>query len=246
MEYRNLEKAIDLYARLIMGEEVKRDSGPNRQLYEEYSQNAEVYEIVDLIMKRLNLSLYEYNNGLYITAGEGNRVFGYSNDELKRMLGLRYNRELYLCYFIIYQMLLVFYTDTGSYQFVKCTSLEEIVTKTTQALKKIIRQLDVLVQDEVEENSFKEIAMLWDELPVNVAQENQGYRAGRSSRVGMVKLMLNFMVSQELFLDAQERYYPTERMKALVQNYFEDNRGRLYEILKEEDDNAEYEPHSGE
>lgn len=235
MEQRNLEKAIDIYARLMMGEEIKRDSGSNRDLYEEYVQNAEVYEVLDMIVKRLNLNLYEYNNGLYLTAGDGNRIFGYSNDELKRTMGLRYNKELYLCYFIMYQLLLTFYNDTGSYQFVECTTLPELLEKTTKALKKIIVKLDVLVQDEVEENSFKTIALLWDELPLNSTEDVLPYRASRSCQTGMVKLVLNFMVNQDLFMEAQERYYPTDRMKALTENYFEEYRGRLYEILKEEE-----------
>lgn len=230
-----MEKAIDIYARLMMGEEIKRDSGSNRDLYEEYVQNAEVYEVLDMIVKRLNLNLYEYNNGLYLTAGDGNRIFGYSNDELKRTMGLRYNKELYLCYFIMYQLLLTFYNDTGSYQFVECTTLPELLEKTTKALKKIIVKLDVLVQDEVEENSFKTIALLWDELPLNSTEDVLPYRASRSCQTGMVKLVLNFMVNQDLFMEAQERYYPTDRMKALTENYFEEYRGRLYEILKEEE-----------
>lgn len=234
MEQRNLEKAVDIYARLMRGEEIAKDRGANRSLYEEYTQNAEVYEIVDIIVKRLNLDIYEYHNGLYLTAGEGNRVFGYTNDELKRMLGLRQNKELYLCYFIMYQMLLTFYTDSGSYPFVECTTLEEVLEKTNQSLKNIMAQLDVLVQDEVEENSFKALALIWDELPVNSGDEMSGYRAGKNCKSGYVKLVFNFMVSQNLFLEAEERYYPTDRMKAMIENYFEQYRGRLYEILKEE------------
>ena len=235
MEHRNLEKAIDIYARLMMGEEIKEGQGANGKLYEEYTKNAEIYEILDKMMKGLNLHLYEYNNGLYMTAGESNRIFGYSNEELKRLLGLRYNRELYLCYFIMYQMILTFYTDTGSYQFVESTTLEEVLEKTTKSLKNTMAKLDVLVQDEIEENSFKAIALIWDELPMNLTEETNGYRASRSCRTGYVKLVLNFFVSQDLFLEMQERYYPTARMKALVQNYFEEYRGRLYEILKEEE-----------
>lgn len=235
MEQRNLEKAIDIYARLMMGEEIKADGGAGAALYEEYTKNAEVYDILQLMMKRLNLHIYEWNNGLYMTAGEGNRIFGFSNEELKRLLGLRYNKELYLCYYIMYQIILQFYNDTGSYQFVECTKLEEVLEKTTKSLKNIMMKLDVLVQDEIEENSFRSIALIWDELPVHMTEDNTGYRAGRSSQSGYVKLVLNFMVSQELFLEVQERYYPTQRMKALVQNYFEEYRGRLYEIVKEED-----------
>ena len=234
MEQRNLEKAVDIYARLMMGEEICRDSGANRILYEEYTGNPEVYEIVNMITGRLNLQLYEYNNSLFLTAGDGNRVFGYSNEELKRLMGLRYNKELYLIYFIMYQVLLCFYTDTGSYQFVECVSLSEVLERVTKHLKKITAELSVLVQDEVEENSFKAIALLWDELPLTNVEESDVIRAARNSRMGMTKLALNFMVGQKLLIEAQERYYSTDRLRALSENYFEEYRGRLYEILKEE------------
>ena len=234
MEQRNLEKAVDIYARLMMGEEICRDSGANRTLYEEYTGNPEVYEIVNMITGRLNLQLYEYNNSLFLTAGDGNRVFGYSNEELKRLMGLRYNKELYLIYFIMYQVLLSFYTDTGIYQFVECVSLSEVLERVTKHLKKITAELSVLVQDEVEENSFKAIALLWDELPLTNVEESDVIRAARNSRMGMTKLALNFMVGQKLLIEAQERYYSTDRLRALSENYFEEYRGRLYEILKEE------------
>ena len=39
------------------------------------------------------------------------------------------------------------------------------------------------------------------------------------------------MVSQGLFVENDDRYYPTDRFKALSENYFEDYRGRLYQLL---------------
>lgn len=45
MENRNLDKALDIVSRLIMGEQVS-ESGDNSQLYQEYNTNAEVYDIV--------------------------------------------------------------------------------------------------------------------------------------------------------------------------------------------------------
>ena len=56
-------------------------------------------------------------------------------------------------------------------------------------------------------------------------------RAARNSKVGFVKMVFNFLTSQELFIEAQERYYPTDRFKALVENYFDDFKGRLAEIM---------------
>ena len=89
MESKNLDKAIEIYSKLISGEEICKKHPDNGPLYDEFYGNAEVYDIVMNMMKKMNLSLYEYNDSLYITAGEGNRVFGYTNDDMKKLLGLR-------------------------------------------------------------------------------------------------------------------------------------------------------------
>ena len=93
MENRNLDKALDIVSKLITGENVS-ERGENAALYQEYNNNAEVYDIVHMSLKKLNLNIYEYNNGLYVSAGDNNRVFGYSNEELRNVLGLRVNKEL--------------------------------------------------------------------------------------------------------------------------------------------------------
>ena len=104
MENRNLDKALDIVSKLITGENVS-ERGDNAALYQEYNNNAEVYDIVHMSLKKLNLNIYEYNSGLYVSAGDNNRVFGYSNEELRNVLGLRVNKELYLAYFIIYNII---------------------------------------------------------------------------------------------------------------------------------------------
>ena len=107
MENRNLDKALDIVSKLITGENVS-ERGENAALYQEYNNNAEVYDIVHMSLKKLNLNIYEYNNGLYVSAGDNNRVFGYSNEELRNVLGLRVNKELYLAYFIIYNIITIY------------------------------------------------------------------------------------------------------------------------------------------
>ena len=81
MDHRNLDKAMEIFACLITGETVGKDN--HRDLYDAYSSQAEVYDILDAVLKKSNLRLYEYRNTLYVTAGDENRVFGYTNDELK-------------------------------------------------------------------------------------------------------------------------------------------------------------------
>lgn len=240
MDSRNMDKALELYAKLAMGEEVKRSHPENGSLYEAYYQNAEVYEILNQILKKLNLCIYEYKESLYLSAGEGNRVFGYTNEELKRLMGLRYNRELYLGYYIMYQLILCFYQDSASYQTREYVRLEEIVKEVSASLAAITADLSIYSMDEIEENSFKSIALLWEELPLVSGEDREQLRASRASRLGITKLVCNFLISQGLFLEVNERYYPTDRMRALTEQYFEEYRGRIYELLEGGEDHAEY------
>ncbi|MBO5237686.1 MAG: hypothetical protein J6B50_02770 [Lachnospiraceae bacterium] len=240
MDSRNMDKALELYAKLTMGEEIRRSHPENGSLYEEYYQNAEVYEILNQILKKLNLNLYEYKEALYLSAGEGNRVFGYTNEELKRLMGLRYNRELYMAYYIMYRILLCFYQDSASYQYREYIRLEEIVKEVSASLSTITRDLSIYSMEEIEENSFKSIALLWEELPMVTGEDREQLRASRASRMGLAKLVCNFLLSQNLFVDVNERYYPTDRLKALAEQYFEEYRGRIYELLERGEEHAEY------
>ena len=67
MESRNLDRALDIVSKLINGENVG-ENGDNAALYQEYSTNAQVYDIVMMTLKKMNLDIYEYKNSLAQTA----------------------------------------------------------------------------------------------------------------------------------------------------------------------------------
>jgi len=236
MEERSLDKALDIYAALITGKEISRHNPDTREMYEEYYTNSAVYDITTRLVKKLNLDIYEYNDSIYVTAGDGNRIFGYTNDDMKRQLGLRVNKELYMVYFIMYNILLSFYQDSSSYQVKEYVKLEEILTQISDYLSAITSDISVYSMDELEEDSFKAIALLWDELPVVTSDEKDKNRASRASRTGYVKLTFNFFVEQKLFIAVEDRYYPTDRFKAVVENYFEEYKGKIYKVLGGEAD----------
>lgn len=236
MEEKSLEKALDIYSTLITGQEVSRSNADTRELYEEYYGNQAVYDITNRLMKKLNLNVYEYEDSIYITAGDGNRIFGYTNDDMKRLLGLRVNKELYMVYFIMYNALLSFYQDSASYQVKEYVKLSDMLEQVSSYLSRITSDLSVYSMNELEEDSFKTIALLWDELPAVTSDDKDKNRASRASRVGYIKLTFNFLVAQKLFVEVEDRYYPTKRFKAIAENYFEEYKGRIYKVLGGEAD----------
>lgn len=228
MNNKSLDKALDIVSALITGDEVSRNK--NASLYNEYSSNGEVYDIVLAVLKKLNINIYEYNYSLYITAGDNNRVFGYTNEELKKELGIKLNKELYLCYFIMYNIISVFYPDSANHTYVEYTRVEEVIEAVNSSLAGVISNLKVLSLDEVEENSFKEIGLIWEDMPVSGGEDIM-LKASRGSKAGIVKLVFNFFVSQNLLIETEGRYYPREKFKALVENYYDSEKSRLYEIM---------------
>lgn len=229
MEERNLDKALDITSKLITGEEVSKDV--NIGLYEEYNSNEQVYSLVHSILKKMNLDLYEFKYSLYVSPGENNRIFGYSNEELRKELGLKVNKELFLCYYIIYNIIMIFYTDTTTYNYVEFVKLEDVIATVDGSVSSIMDLSTGVVIDEVEENSFKQIALLWHDLMAMSVDESQDVRAARNSKSGYVKIVFNFLESQKLFNQVEGRYYPTNRFRAMIENYFDNYKGRIYEIL---------------
>ena len=52
-----------------------------------------------------------------------------------------------------------------------------------------------------------------------------------ASKASFVKLTFNFLVGENLFVEVNKRYYPTERFQAIVEHYFEEYRGQIYDSL---------------
>ncbi len=239
MDNVNLDKAMEIFSLLIVGEEVS--SAQHVDLYEDYRNNSEVYDILTSVLKKSNLSLYEFGNSLYVTAGEGNRIFGFTNDELKRAIGLRWNRELYLAYFIIYNTILLFYQDSGSFSYNDYVRSEDVIAQTESSMKQALRALHGKALNDIEENSFQTLAALWDDMPlIPVNEDMASLKAARGSKTGFVKLVFNFLISQDLFVESQGRYYVQPRFRALAENYYEENRGRLYSIVTGGEPDATY------
>ena len=98
---------------------------------------------------------------------------------------------------------------------------------------------DLLKSEEVEKGSFKEIALVWEDMPMVITEES-ALRAGRSSKAGFVKLVFNFLLNQDLLLESEGRYYRKDKFKALIEHYYNQYKGRIYEILRGGEEHAAY------
>jgi len=228
MEIRNLEKALDIFAKLMMGESVGA-TGANAKLYEEYSHNAEVYDIFCEMLKRFDIKLYEYNDTLFISGGPSNKVFGYTNEELRKMMGLRTNKELFLCYFIIYNIVAAFYKE-NTVAAADYLRIEDVIRQVDNSFASLIDKEEGIVMEQAAENTFKALALMWDELVAATADEKMS-RAAKNSKLGYVKIVMNFLEEQTLITVSGDRYYATDRLKAMAANYYEDNRSAIYELF---------------
>ena len=110
--------------------------------------------------------------------------------------------------------------------------VEDIVRNVDSSVASIVDKKLGIIIDDVEENSFKQIALSWDALPIITVADTADVRAAKNSKTGFVKIALNFCVSQELLTEVQHRFYPTDRFRALIENYFAEYKGRMAELMQ--------------
>lgn len=225
---RNLEKALDIYSVLATGRSISAKDKETAELYNAFYSESEVYDTVTGLLKRLNLKLYEYNESIFVTAGSGNKIFGYTNDDLKRQLGLRLNKELYLVYFIAYEALLQFYKTSDSYQIKDYIRTDELIESVNKELNRISSDASVYSDEDLSEDSFKAVALLWDGLPPMINEDKDRNKASRGSRMGFVKLTANLLSAEGIFTVIDDRLYPTDRFHAIAENYFEETGSEIF------------------
>lgn len=232
MEEKDLDTALEIFSALIQGKTISADDRDTGSLYQAFYRNPEVYDITARLLKKLNLQLFEYENAFFITAGAGNRIFGYTNEDLKRKMGLRRNRELYLADVISCQALLAFYKSSGDYQIREYVRTEEIMQMVSDCLNPILQD-GISGAAEAAGDNFRAVALLWDSLPQMLNDDMERNKASRGSRYGYVRLTMNFLEGEDLFRRVDDRYYPTGRLHAIAKNYFDENGSLIRKRLRE-------------
>ena len=94
----SLNIALEIINTLL--QEIKKSE--NAELYQQYVGNDEVESLCDMIAEKMGFNIYRLDNTLNLCVMLDNKVFGYSNEDLKKKIKiLNKNEDIYLMYFII-------------------------------------------------------------------------------------------------------------------------------------------------
>lgn len=220
---------------LIGGNEVNKQV--NREYYEKYDRNNEVCSYLKTICEGLNINLYHYEDGLYISPGANNASFGYSNEMMRTKIFKNYtNPELYLNYFIMTVIITLFYKESDYDTYVNRIRIQDIVKEVDEKIESL-KKKDLSELSSKFVYSFEEIVDKWSSLR-DIRYKNNNNEVserGKSSRYSLVKTVCGFLESEGLIKQDEnmDTILPQKRFKAIVYEYFQSvgNRNELFEYI---------------
>ncbi len=197
----------------------------------------------EIIEPVFQIKLISLTDKFYLTAGWEGGIFAYSNEEMRRQLGVETNKELYLCSFIVLTMLAAFYDSEDSAapsrENIILSDLQEIVSENLLELG-LAEEVEV-IEDETRVN-LREPAELWLDLPYQKSDVDQ-HRRSKSQLTYLLKTM-DFLQKHGLVRLVRDRQvFPEERLHNLVSNYYNnvDHKNEILEAIRANLDGCEEE-----
>ena len=78
----SLNIALEIINTLLQNKEIKKSE--NTELYQQYVGNDEVESLCDMISEKMGFNIYRLDNTLNLCVMLDKKVFGYSNEDLKK------------------------------------------------------------------------------------------------------------------------------------------------------------------
>lgn len=229
----NMDIALDIINVLMQNKEIKKAENPT--LYQSYVNNGEIENLTNKIAKKMGFEIYRLDNTLNLCVMLDNKVFGYTNEELKRKIKmLNKNEDIYLMYFIILTIITCFYRESGLNSPRSYLGLNELLETIKIKFESLIKE-DLEQISKEKEYNFRDIKKVWERLADAREEITSG---GKNDKISFVKLVLNFMQEENLIFFDEERQIIsiTTRLKAIVYYYFEyskENKNQLLEYVYE-------------
>lgn len=236
-KYESLDIVLEILKRLIDKGELSERM--NEALYYKYKNNEAIEDLLHYVARGLELRVYEGDRVLYLCPETGSNVFGWANDDLRKLIPyVANNTELYVGYFIIMTMITIFYpraaVDT-SISYIKVKELVEEVNVRFDTLfidKELMHNLSAEMKID-----YSDLALYWRSLPD--ARENES-TARKNNKIACVSNICFFLQKEDLitFDEETSNIFPLDRFKTIIRNYYADadDREQLTDILNELED----------
>ena len=225
----NLDVALEIINTLIQNKEISKEK--NLSLYQKYVNSSEIGNLSDKIAEKMGFDIYRMDNTLNLCVMLDNKIFGYTNEELKKKIKMiNKNEEIYLMYFIILTILTCFYRESGLNSPRSYLNLSELLETIEIKFQSLVKE-DIEKTSRENEYNFVDIKNVWERL--QDAREDIAV-GGKNDKISFVKLVLHFLEEEKLINFNEERQIIsiTKRFKAIVYFYFENNKENKNKLLE--------------
>jgi len=239
------ESAMEIYGILQRKGTFRKEDDP--VLFREY-RNEEVSEMLLRLEKVNKVRIGRFEDKLEMIPEIDNELHRFTNEELRKQMGLQKNRELYTIQFIWMVLLGKFYGDQYENtleprSFVLIDEVRDYVDECVETFKKQKREKADELTEEYE-LSINDIIETWDSLGT-ITEDTKSIARSKTKDFGFMFKGLRFWVDQKLiFVHEEAEIVLTDRGKMIPELYYhqEDNIHKIQEIMKSIDgDNTETE-----
>ena len=226
----SVRKAFKVFLTIIEKSELKKSDDT---ILFNYYEDPEVSYLVHLMEEEAGIMIIRAGDTLYYSPCVDNRLFGYSNEELRNLLRVSSNMELYVVYIVILAIIIKFYNGENYNN--KCRTMlkvEELESYITQKMESISGLTDDEKEsiDEKYSYNFSSVAKFWLNLPAYDEKIVQ-YSLSSGTRISYIFKTIRFLKEQGLAnIDNDNEIFTTGKMDALIMGYYPEN-NRKKEIL---------------
>jgi hypothetical protein len=226
----SVRKAFRIILDLIGKSEIKKTDDPIQ--FNDY-EDPEISYLVHLLEEEAGIIIIRTGDTLYYSPRVDNKLLGFTNAELRKILRLSNNTELYVVYIIILAIMIKFYNgedyNNKCRTMLKIEELENYITKKMESVSVLDNNKDGEI-DEALSYNFTSAAKLWLHTPKYDEKIIQ-HSLARGTRVSFIFKTVYFLRDQGLAnIDNENEIFTTNKMDALVMGYYPENR-RKKEIL---------------
>ncbi|MDI9456445.1 MAG: DUF6063 family protein [Dethiobacteria bacterium] len=228
--HKTVETALELLKELLEHPVVERTT--HEDLVGRVRFDPEVRNLWREIIEPLfEISLIAAGDQFYLAGGLTGGIFSYSNEELRNLLGVQKNQELFLCSFIVITLLAAFYdSDDGIGPSRESLLIKELAEMVTTHLQELGKSPEVEELENRARVNLREPAELWLDLPY---QKVDVVHIRRSDcRLAYLLKTIDLLQMHGLVRLVHDRQiFPCERLNQLIAHYY-NQQSRKNEILE--------------